>query len=255
MPYIELGENKTIFYERIVGNTDNPCLIFLHEGLGCTAMWEDYPHLLCEATECPGLIYDRIGYGKSSSTETLRDLHYLHTSADQELPELIKLLIPDQKHLLIGHSDGGTIALIYGTRHHLNLQGIITEAAHIYVDDLTIAGIQAATNAWHQGKLEKLYTYHGENTTAVFTAWSETWLADWFRKWNIEDILAEIDVPMLVIQGKDDQYGSLAQAETICTATSDFSSLAAVENCGHIPHREAKRHVLALMSEFILKQI
>lgn len=251
MPRVILDEHRILYYRLIPGNTRMPYLVYLHEGLGCTAMWSDFPKLLCGATGCPGLVYDRAGYGKSSALPHTRTIHYLHDYGLRELPALLKSVIPDAPFILIGHSDGGSISLIFGAEHPHCLRGIITEAAHVFVDSETINGIKAAVNAWNKGKLTALTKYHGDKTEAVFRAWSETWLAHWFRHWNIEYLLPSIDVPLLAIQGSDDQYASTEQVKSIATRSSGCSHLKIVDNCAHTPHLEAQTVVLKLMSDFI----
>ena len=254
MPYLKIKESHRLHYQIIEGNKAMPYLVFLHEGLGCTAMWRGFPEALCLATGCPGLVYDRLGYGKSSPINTTRTVHYLHEYALQELPKLLENIIPETPFILIGHSDGGSISLIFGAERPLFLKAIITEAAHIYVDHETIAGIKVATKAWAQGKLRGLAKYHGDKTETIFRAWSETWLTTWFRHWNIEYLLPSIDVPMLVIQGGNDQYGSTEQVKSIASKTSGYAHMEIVENCSHVPHLEAQPVVVELMSKFILNQ-
>jgi pimeloyl-ACP methyl ester carboxylesterase len=253
LPYILINTNHSVYYQIIAGNTALPCLVFLHEGLGCTAMWGEFPELLCRATGCTGLIYDRLGYGLSSPSHFPRTIHYLHHSAFQELPAVLTRLLQDRSYILVGHSDGGTIALMHGAERPSNLLGIITEAAHVYVDSQTIAGIENAEQAWKDGKLQGLRKYHGDHTGMVFRAWSETWLSEWFRNWNVEYLLPSIKSPLLVIQGKNDHYGSAAQARTISTKSSGPAQMEIVDNCDHVPHNEAQHEVVTLMSEFISK--
>lgn len=251
MSDILINTHHTIHYQTIAGKADLPYLVFLHEGLGCTAMWGNFPELLCSATCCPGLVYDRLGYGKSSPSYAHRTIHYLHHSALDELPKVLESLLQGASYILVGHSDGGTIALIHGAERPSALRGIITEAAHVRVDSQTIAGIKNAENAWKDGKLQGLRKYHGDNTESVFRAWSETWLSKWFRHWNIEYLLPSIESPLLVIQGKNDHYGSHDQARVISSKSSGPAQMEIVDNCAHIPHIEAQPEVLKLMSEFI----
>lgn len=213
-------------------------------------MWQDFPARLCQTTGCPGLIYDRLGYGQSSTVSLDRSINYLHDYALIELPMVLSRILGDTPCILIGHSDGGSIALIYGAERSPLVKGIITEAAHVYVDNETIAGIELAQQAWEQGKLQGLRKYHGEKTEWVFKSWSKTWLSDWFRTWNITNILPQIRAPLLVIQGEDDQYGTAAQVETI-SCSSGNGGKRIVPNCGHIPHLEAGSVVLEHMSLFI----
>ena len=173
------------------------------------------------------------------------------TYALNELPKLLENIIPDTPYLLIGHSDGGSISLIHGAERPAFLKGIISEAAHVFVDQETVAGIKIADQAWAEGKLRGLSRYHGDKTETLFKAWSKTWQTRWFKHWNIEYLLPSIEAPLLVIQGANDQYGTRDQAETIASKTSGLAQLEIVENCAHIPHVEAQPVVLGLMSDFI----
>lgn len=253
LPNLEIDNNKSLYYQLIKGDITKPYLIFLHEGLGCLAMWKDFPALLCRTTGCPGLIYDRVGYGKSSPLNHTRTIHYLHEYALHELPTLLDAVIPGTPYILIGHSDGGSISLIYGAERSPLLRGIITEAAHVFVDPETIAGVSCTNEGWENEILERLTKYHGEKTETMFKAWSETWLSNWFNYWNIEYLLPSIAVPLLVIQGADDQYGSIDQVNSIVSKSTGFALSEIVENCGHVPHLEARSVIIKLMSDFIIK--
>lgn len=253
MPKLQNDKGQYIFYKLIPGEPDKPYLIYLHEGLGCTAMWRDYPKTLCSVTGCPGLVYDRLGYGESSLWDRnyRRSIDYLHDYALQELPWMLENVIANKPFILIGHSDGGSINLIYGAKKPPLLKGIITEAAHVSVEQETLAGIRTAVVAWEQGKLKGLGKYHRDKTEIVFRAWSETWLLPSFEQWNIKDLLPDIDVPLLVLQGENDQYASAAQAKYIASSTSGEIQLEIIKNCSHVPHLEAEPVVLNLMSDFI----
>ncbi len=255
LPYLVINENHRLYYHLFQGDTTLPYLVFLHEGLGCTDMWHDFPELLCKTTGCPGLVYDRLGYGKSSPLKKSRTVHYLHTYALQELPHILDKVIPQTPFILIGHSDGGSIGLIFAAERPPFLKALITEAAHVFVDNKTIAGIRSADKAWNKGKLRGLAKYHGEKTDTLFKAWSETWLTKWFKHWNIEYLLPSIEVPVLVIQGENDQYGSTDQVKSIASKTSGYAQMKIVENSSHIPHLEAQPIVLALMSDFVAQVI
>lgn len=244
------GGQTALHYELIDGDTDKPYLVFLHEGLGCTAMWKDFPRSLCQATGCPGLLYDRLGYGASPALTQPRTLHYLHRYALDELPRLISSLIPERDYVLVGHSDGASIGLIHASERPARLRGLVCEAAHVFVEAETIKGIETAVEAFQAGKLQGLEKYHGSKTAGVFRAWSETWLSDWFRHWNIEYLLPAIDCPLLVVQGLEDQYATLAQVEAIVSQARHGWKLL-VENCGHTPHLERPAELLQLMQAFI----
>lgn len=251
MPNIKTKQGHYLYYQLIDGNPEKPCLVFLHEGLGCTAMWKNFPEKLCKLTGCSGLIYDRLGYGKSSALSKKRTVHYMHDYALNELPFVLEQLIPEKEFILIGHSDGGSISLLNAAEQPKLLKAVITEAAHIFVEQITLDGIVEADKAWQQGKLSGLEKYHTEKTTSIFKAWSETWQTPCFKYWNIEYALPAIEVPLLVIQGKDDQYGSIKQVEHISQQVTGKTETAIVDNCGHIPHIEASDSVMELMINFI----
>jgi len=251
--FLHLSLNKTIYYELIDGNLNNPYLIFLHEGLGCAAMWKDFPKRLCQKTKCPGLVYDRSGYGQSSPLDSVRTIHYIHDYALNELPRVITSIIPDRPYILIGHSDGGSISLIFGAERSPLLRGIITEAAHVFVEPETIEGIRVADDAFARGKFGGLYAYHGKKTRQMFNAWSETWLSEWFKHWNIEYLLPSIHCPVLVMQGREDQYGTERQVRSIVSKSSGSAEPFFVANCGHAPHREQAETVLEKAAGFIEK--
>ena len=177
MAVLSIADSQHLYYELIEGDLRQPYLVFLHEGLGCSAMWKQFPRQLCQLTSCPGLLYDRSGYGKSSPLAEPRTITYVHDYALIELPVLLARVIPETPHILIGHSDGGSIGLIYGAQNPPHLKGIITEAAHIFVEPVTIEGIRRADEEFDAGYFQALYKYHGDKTRQIFKAWSQTWLS------------------------------------------------------------------------------
>jgi len=255
MPTLELpplpstDAPRRIHYQRIAGQADKPMLVFLHEGLGCIAMWKDFPQRLCSATGYPGLVYDRLGYGESTALPAPRALHYLHDHALDELPRVLAALLPDQRYIVVGHSDGGSIALIHAAQRPPRLLGSIVEAAHIYVEAETLEGLRAARVAWEAGRMRGLAKYHGNKTDDLFHAWNDTWLAEWFRHWNLEYLLPAIDTPTLVLQGGDDQYATAAHVAAIARAPHAQAHI--IDGCGHAPHQESPDQVTALMQAFI----
>jgi pimeloyl-ACP methyl ester carboxylesterase len=248
---ITIDRDRQLYYARIDGDAHAPCLVFLHEGLGCTAMWHDFPERLCRLTGCPGLIYDRWGFGRSSRANVPRTIHYLHEDALYELPRVLSALIPERPFVMVGHSDGGSIALLYGAERSRHLCGIITEAAHVFVEPITLDGIRATVKAYAKGKLAGLAKYHGEKTNAVFRAWADIWLSDWFYGWNIEYILPAVTAPLLVMQGKDDQYATERQVEAIVSQAGCAATASLVEDCGHTPHLDRPDEALSRMAAFI----
>lgn len=247
---LQLDKTTEIYYELIGGEQGKPCLVFLHEGLGCAGMWKDFPAQLCRQTGCPGLVYDRSGYGKSSPLSAPRTIHYLHRYALEELPQVLERLIPATDYVVIGHSDGGSIALIHAAEKPARLLGTMTEAAHVFVEQETLVGVEAAVAAFNQGKLRDLARYHAEKTESIFWAWANTWRTAWFAHWNIAYLLPSIACPVLAIQGTEDQYGTPAQVDAIVTRAL-HAEKAWIGNCGHTPHQEQPQAVLAHMRSFV----
>ena len=171
---------------------NRPTLVFLHEGLGSIEMWHDFPVAIMENTGCDALIYDRWGHGKSESLDVKRTLRYVHDEALGSLPEvLIELKVDDT--ILIGHSDGGSIALIFAAEYPELVRGLISEAAHVFVEEITLEGIREAVEIYRTTDLkERLERYHEDNTEKLFRAWCDTWLSPEFREWNIEEYLPKI---------------------------------------------------------------
>jgi len=235
--------------------TRSPLIVFLHEGLGSLAMWKDFPQRLCDAAGCRGLVYSRPGYGRS----TPRDRHevwapdFLHREAVDVLPALLQALDIDvQAHppWLFGHSDGGSIALLYAARFPLHLAGAIVAAPHIIVEDLTIANIEKARDAWRGTDLRaRLAKYH-DDPDFSFRRWNDIWLHPAFRPWSIESELAGIRCPLLAIQGTEDEYGTLEQIHGIARRVPLARTLE-LRNCGHSPHRDQPDALIAAAATFI----
>jgi pimeloyl-ACP methyl ester carboxylesterase len=235
-----------------MGGRSRPTLVFLHEGLGSIEMWHDFPTILAETTACDCLIYDRWGHGRSDPLDVPRTIRYVHDEALDSLPEVLGHSHVDDA-ILIGHSDGGSIALIFAAEHPEIVRGIITEAAHVFVEEITLEGIREALDIYNNTDLrQKLAHYHGDNAEKIFRAWYETWLQPEFRSWDIQDCLPKIKCPILVIQGEDDQYGTTAQVEAITNQVNGRSTPLLIPNCAHIPHKEARDSVIKEMTEFIL---
>jgi len=248
---VTLAQDYQLHYQLIEGDSNKPYLVFLHEGLGCIEMWKSFPQQLCLLTGCPGLVFDRLGYGQSSALKNVRSIHYMHQYALQELPQILATLLVDCNYILVGHSDGASIGLIYAAEQPPLLKGLISVAAHVFVEPETINGIKLADVAYDAGKLSALEKYHGDKTAAIFKAWSQTWLKPEFMSWNIEYLLPSIKVPLLAIQGIDDQYGSGRQVSSIVEQAAGRSFALMIEDCGHSPHLEAPERVLTEMDDFI----
>ena len=223
-----------------VGSADPalPVVVFLHEGLGSVAMWKDFPQQFCEQHGLRGLVYSRYGYG--SSTPRPADERWLpdfmHRHAWEVLPALLSAL-GVERPWLFGHSDGGSIALLHAARFAEHLRGVIVLAPHILVEDISVASIRLARDAYLSGGLrERLARYHADVDSA-FWGWNDIWLDPAFRDWNIEDELAGITCPVLAVQGEDDEYGTLAQIVGIARKAPQTKTLVLAQ-CGHSPHRD-----------------
>ncbi len=228
-----------------------PVLVFLHEGLGCIELWRDFPETLCASAGCSGLLYDRCGYGGSEMLTGPWPLDYLEKESATYLPAVLAACNINDA-ILIGHSDGGTIALLAAAVNGDPIRGIITEAAHIFVEDMTLAGIRKAVAAFETTDLKKkLSRYHQANTETLFYRWANRWLAPDFRSWNIETYLPKITCPVLVLQGEDDEYGSAAQVQGIVNQVSGPAASNLIPRCGHVPHFQARETVLSAMLDFI----
>jgi pimeloyl-ACP methyl ester carboxylesterase len=229
-----------------------PTIVFLHEGLGCIAIWGDFPARVAEATGFGALVYTRAGYGNSDPSTLPWPKTFMHDEALVVLPQVLEKL-QVRKAILLGHSDGGSIALIHTGGVNADIvQGLIVEAPHVFVEDVSIQGIQAAKTDYEQGTLKKsLERYHGNNVEVAFRGWNDVWLNPAFRSWNIEEFLPNIKVPVLVIQGHDDEYGTLEQVKAIQRGVSGSVETLILENCGHDPHRDQTELVLERATTFI----
>lgn len=249
MPELTI-DGAALYYEQHEGDAAQPVLVFLHEGLGCTAMWKNFPHQLCQATGWRGLSYDRRGYGRSAPFGSPRTIHYMHLVAFDEVPQVLAALIPDDPYVIVGHSDGGTIALLHGAEKPPNLRGIVSIAAHVLVEPVSLTGIHTAIAAYESGKLGALRRYHGDQVDAVFHAWADTWLSPWFQAWNIEYALPAIDVPTLVMQGSEDQYATVAQVDAIVRGAPRGRGLI-IDGGSHSPHLDHAAEVIEAIKGFV----
>ncbi len=228
---------------------DRPTIILLHEGLGSVSMWRDFPQLLAEHTACEVVVYSRAGYGRSGPAKLPRDVRYMHDEGLHVLPQLIQQL-EVSRPILMGHSDGGSIALICGGGTDTSLSGIIVMAPHIRNEQITIDSIAQAKIAWQQTDLAaKLGKYH-DDVEAAFRGWNDIWLHPDFSDWNIEAYLPAIKVPLLAIQGENDEYGTMAQIDGIQALVAQ-AELLKLENCRHSPHRDQSQAVLSAVARFI----
>lgn len=244
---------RRIEVERIPGtHADAPSLILLHEGLGSVAMWRDFPAQLAAATGCPTVVYSRYGYGRSEPLAAPHGTDYMHREALDMLPAL-RAALGLSDVILVGHSDGASIALIHAGAGRWPVRAVVAEAPHVFCEDVSVASIEAARRAYEQGDLRaRLARYH-QDVDSAFRGWNDAWLLPAFRAWNIEDYLPGITSPLLAIQGEDDIYGTLAQLDTIERRVSGPFERLVLPQCGHSPHREQEQATLAAMAAFIAR--
>lgn len=225
-------------------------IVFLHDSLGSISVWKDFPEAVAEHSGCPCIVYDRQGYGRSGpfSGES-RDNRYLEAQADFLVAFLDERQI--DRCFLFGHSDGGSIALIAAAKFPGRIKGLITEGAHVFVEEVTLQGIREAITLYQStGLKQKLEKHHGDKTDALVHAWADTWLSPAFRTWNIEHFLERISCPVLVIQGEKDEYGSEQQVDSICERVKGYAEKLVIPAIGHTPHREARQETLLATGTF-----
>jgi pimeloyl-ACP methyl ester carboxylesterase len=228
-----------------------PTLVLLHEGLGSVALWKDFPPRLAERTGCGVFAYSRRGYGRSDPRPLPWPVSYMHDEAREVLPALLDAA-GIRRAILIGHSDGASIATIYaGSHQDFRIRGLVLLAPHFFVEDLTIRSIEAAREAYASGGLrERLAKYHADVDIA-FGGWNGAWLDPAFRQWRIDEELAYVRVPVLIIQGEDDPYGTvaqitLAQQETYCPVDAVM-----LKACGHAPQGDQPEATIAAIADFV----
>jgi pimeloyl-ACP methyl ester carboxylesterase len=227
-----------------------PTLVLLHEGLGCVAMWRDFPKRLSERTGYGVLVYSRPGYGASEPAPRVRALTYMNQEAFGVLPAVLEQA-GIRKAILVGHSDGASIATIYaGGRQDFRIRGLALMAPHFFVEDISVRSIEAAKEAYEGGDLrERLARYHDDVDTAFYT-WNAAWLDPASRGWRIEDDLTHVRVPILIVQGMNDQYGTLAQVRLAEDVTYCPVHALVLENCRHSPHLDQGEATLQGLAEF-----
>ena len=229
-----------------------PALIFLHEGLGCVAMWKDFPQRVSEATGCGALVYSRSGYGNSDPCELPRTVRFMHDEALISLPQVLDEF-EIREAILVGHSDGGSIALIHaGGTMDARVQALVLLAPHVFVEEIGIDSIRRIAEDYRSGRLkQRLERYHGKNVECAFWGWNDVWLNPEFRSWNIEEYLPQIRVPALLIQGEDDQYGTLNQIKAIESGCEGPVRTVMLADCGHSPHLDQPEKTREAVEAFV----
>jgi pimeloyl-ACP methyl ester carboxylesterase len=229
-----------------------PALVFLHEGLGCRALWRGFPQHVARATGLDAFVYSRPGYGASDPIGPAVSQRYMHDEALNVLPKVLRAAAIAE-HILVGHSDGASISIIYaGGNAGDGLRGLVLLAPHVFVEPLNLRSIAKARDAFERGDLaSRLKRWHGANTTYAFSRWNDSWLAPEFARWNIEEYLPRIRVPILVIQGQSDEYGSNAQIEAIERQAGGKVRSVLLPECGHSPQLDQPQATLNEIVSFV----
>ena len=235
--------------------THAPLVVFLHEGLGSLSMWRDFPQRLCDAAHVRGLVYSRPGYGRSTprAAEEAWGLDFMHRQAHEVLPALLRALGISEPPWLFGHSDGGSIALLYAAKFADGVQGAIVLAPHIVVEDLSLQSIAKTRAAYLETDLRQRLARHHDNPDSAFWGWNDIWLHPPFRAWSIEDEITSIACPLLALQGIDDEYGTLEQIRGIARRLPK-TRLLELPDCGHSPHRDQPDRVIEASVAFMHEQ-
>ena len=260
------GRPLELEYQLLAGPSQRPLIVFLHEGLGSVSMWRGFPAQLCQRLGCRGLVYSRPGYGHSSPR--LPDEHwaadYLERQAAEVLPRLLQSLQIDEPVWLLGHSDGGSIALLCAILQAerqkagwpaspMQVEGLIVMAPHIMVEEVSVRSIEEARQAYLKGDLRQGLARHHADPDSAFWGWNRAWLSDEFRRWSIEERLHQIQVPLLAVQGLGDEYGTLEQIRGIARRVPQ-AELLELPHCGHSPQRDQPEALMSHIEAFLRMQ-
>jgi pimeloyl-ACP methyl ester carboxylesterase len=291
MPHLIIAEKQLEYVWHGPGPAEAPTLVFLHEGLGCVAMWRGFPERVAEQTGCGALVYSRAGYGNSDPIQLPRPVRFMHEEALVTLPQVLDAF-EIREAILVGHSDGGSIALIHaGGANDPRVRGLILEAPHVFVEEVGLESIRAIAREYRKedaGRMpahrpqdagapadagaptdagapadagasmvsflkRRLERYHGKNVDATFWGWNDVWLNPQFKSWNIEEYLPRILAPVLLIQGANDQYGTHEQVRRIEAGCSGPVRTILIADCGHSPHLDQPERTLEAMKEFVAR--
>ena len=249
MPVVNVASQR-LEYRRIgIARPGRPTLVFLHEGLGSVSMWRGFPARVAVATRCSAVVYSRRGYGRSEPLTTPRAVRYMHDEALVVLPGFLDQLGIDRP-ILIGHSDGGSIALIYAATAPRPPAAVVTLAAHVLVEDISVSNIAAAREKFETTDMRQKLARHHHDAVSVFWTWNRIWLSPEFRTWNIEEYLPKITCPVLAIQGEDDEYGTMEQMRRIGGQVPKVE-LVMLPDCRHSAHKDQPDAVIDAVARFV----
>ena len=246
-------DGLSIEYRKFSGTKAGPMIVLLHEGLGSVSAWKDFPELLCKATGLSVFLYSRAGYGNSSPIKLPRSVDFHSDEAVRILPKILDAA-EIERCILLGHSDGASIATIYAGAKNLDNQAerLILLAPHIFAEEKCVTAVEQAITAYENGKLRKaLRKFHGKNTECAFRGWSDVWTDPEFSCWNIEEYLPFIKIPVLAIRGEDDPYNTIIHLDGITERVSGEVECFNLSNCAHAPHQEQEARVLRLIEKFL----
>lgn len=227
--------------------------MLLHEGLGSVARWADFPHQLASRCGLEVIAYSRAGYGRSDPKPRPWADDFMHREATEALPELLRRLQLDRPPVLVGHSDGGSIALIAAGDADLDLEGVVALAPHLFVEPITLEGIRRVSARWRRDDgFRRAFSFHHRAGSELFEAWSDAWLRPSFKAWDISEAVRRITVPILAVQGYDDAFGTLDQLHTL-TELAPQTRRVELPDCGHAPHLERPDAVLDAIAAFLVR--
>ena len=243
-------QGHSLEVHRIPGvNAGAPDLVFLHEGLGSVSLWKDFPAQVAAATGSPVTVYSRYGAGDSDVLTEARPVSYMHDEGLRSLPDLLAQL-QIENPILIGHSDGASIAIIHAGAHD-RVRGLALLAPHVFVEDLSVQSIAEARTRFETTNFPEKLGRHHRDAAATFWGWNNIWLSPEFRAWNIEEYLPRITCPILAVQGLDDQYGTMAQVQAIARQSGGPVEILPLAECRHSAHRDQPEAVLAAIARFV----
>ncbi len=253
--FLEIDGGRLEYACHGLAPAQSPTIILMHEGLGSVALWKDFPEALAKTTGLGVFVYSRFGYGKSSPCALPRPLDYMTQEAVDVLPKVLDA-INLEKGILMGHSDGGTIASIYvGSLEDFRIRGLIVMAPHYFTEPEGLSSIEQSKELYEQGDLNARLSKYHDDVDCAFWGWNSAWLDPEFKEWNVSEVIDYLRIPTLAIQGAQDAYGTLAQIEEISSRSYAPVDVAIIEDCGHSPHRDQPEKVLESVSEFTARLV
>jgi pimeloyl-ACP methyl ester carboxylesterase len=229
-------------------------IVLLHEGLGSISQWKSVPAEIHAATSRTVMAYSRAGHGRSHPRAQPPTITFMHEEARDELPAVLDAA-GIRRAILLGHSDGGSIALIFAATFPARVPALILEAPHVLVEEVSVASIEALGLRWRQTDLRARLGRHHDEVDALFHGWRNVWLDPAFLSWSLEPLLPHIACPVLLIQGRDDEYGTMRQLDTIARAVRGPVERIVLEDCGHSPHLDHPHAVVTAVRDFVAEYV